>query len=43
MLSLHQILKKEIRKLQVKYQDTMSLDAMRAMTDVNIKRVYEER
>lgn len=36
-------LKKEIKRLQVKYQDTMSLDAMRAMTDINIKRVYEER
>ena len=36
-------LKKEIKRLQVKYQDTMSLEAMRAMTDVNIKRVYEER
>ena len=41
--SIIHTLKKDIKRLQVKYKDTMSLDGMRAMTDMTIKRVYEER
>jgi len=35
-------LKKRLKELQVEYKDDMSLDEMRAMTDVVIERVYNE-
>ena len=35
-------LKSKINQLQVKYEDDMSLDEMRKMTDTRIKRVYTE-
>lgn len=35
-------LKEKIKELQIEYKDDMSLDEMRAMTDVVIKRVYNE-
>ncbi|MDG1760704.1 MAG: sulfatase [Flavobacteriaceae bacterium] len=38
-----QSLQYKINQLQKKYKDDMSLDEMRAMTDVVIKRVYNER
>ena len=36
-------LKQKIKSLQKQYKDDMSLEQMRAMTDVVIKRVYSER
>ncbi len=36
-------LKQKIKSLQKQYKDDMSLDEMRAMTDVVVKRVYSER
>ena len=33
----------ELKKLQSKYKDDMSLEEMRKMTDTRIKRVYTER
>ena len=36
-------LKSKIKELQIQYGDDMTLDEMRAMTDVNIKRVYSNR
>ena len=37
------ILKQKIKSLQKQYKDDMSLEEMRAMTDVVVKRVYSER
>jgi predicted house-cleaning noncanonical NTP pyrophosphatase (MazG superfamily) len=39
---LTQKLKNKIKELQVEYKDDMSLEEMRAMTDVVIERVYNE-
>ena len=36
-------LKQKIKSLQKQYKDDMSLDEMRAMTDMVVKRVYSER
>ena len=36
-------LKSKIKELQIQYGDDMTLDEMRAMTDVNIQRVYSNR
>jgi hypothetical protein len=36
-------LKQKIKSLQKQYKDDMSLEEMRAMTDVVVKRVYSER
>ena len=36
-------LKDKIKELQKQYKDDMSLEEMRAMTDININRVYSER
>jgi arylsulfatase A-like enzyme len=36
-------LKDKIKELQKQYNDDMSLEEMRAMTDININRVYSER
>ena len=35
-------LKKKLKKLQIRYDDDMTLDEMRAMTDVVVERVYNE-
>jgi len=35
-------LKNKIKELQVEYKDDMSLEEMRAMTDIVIERVYNE-
>ena len=35
-------LKEKLKMLQVKYNDDMSLEEMRKMTDTRIKRVYTE-
>ena len=35
-------LKQKIKSLQKQYKDDMSLEEMRAMTDVVVKRVYSE-
>ncbi len=35
-------LKEKIKELQIKYKDNMSLEEMRTMTDIDIKRVYNE-
>jgi hypothetical protein len=35
-------LKNKIMELQVQYKDNMSLEDMRAMTDIVIERVYNE-
>jgi predicted house-cleaning noncanonical NTP pyrophosphatase (MazG superfamily) len=39
---LTQKLKNKIKELQVEYKDDMSLEEMRAMTDIVIERVYNE-
>lgn len=39
---LTQKLKNKIKELQVEYTDDMSLEDMRAMTDIVIERVYNE-
>mgnify|MGYP003299702823 CR=1 FL=1 len=39
---LVKLLKKKLKKLQIQYNDDMSLDEMRAMTDVVVERVYNE-
>ena len=39
---LVKFLKKKLKKLQIQYNDDMSLDEMRAMTDVVVERVYNE-
>jgi len=39
---LTQNLKKKIKELQIEYKDDMSLEEMRAMTDIVIERVYNE-
>ena len=39
---LVKLLKKKLKKLQIQYNDDMSLDDMRAMTDVVLERVYNE-
>ena len=36
-------LKQKIKSLQKQYKDDMSLEEMRAMTDMVVKRVYSER
>ena len=36
-------LKQKIKALQKQYKDDMSLEEMRAMTDMVVKRVYSER
>jgi arylsulfatase A-like enzyme len=36
-------LKQKIKSLQKQYKDDMSLEEMRAMTDVVVKRIYSER
>ena len=36
-------LKSKIKELQIQYSDDMTLEEMRAMTDVNIQRVYSNR
>ena len=35
-------LKKKLKKLQIRYDDDMTLDEMRAMTDMVVERVYNE-
>ena len=40
--SITNSLKQRIKELQVEFDDTMTLKEMRAMTDVVIKRVYNE-
>ena len=39
---LVKLLNKKLKKLQIEYNDDMSLDEMRAMTDVVVERVYNE-
>jgi hypothetical protein len=39
---LTQKLKNKIKTLQVEYKDDMTLEEMRAMTDIVIERVYNE-
>ena len=39
---LVKLLKKKLKKLQIRYDDDMTLDEMRAMTDVVVERVYNE-
>jgi hypothetical protein len=42
-LKITKELKSKIKELQIQYGDDMTLGEMRAMTDVNIQRVYSNR